>query len=390
MHNKTRLRWTLTLCTAVALGACGGSKDEAKPADAKDAKAAAKTDAKADTKDDSKGGADADAKAADASDAEKPAAKEAAPGGGGDGSDLLAYVPDGANLIASTDFKAFFASGLGQYYKLALSQLEGESADVLNAAVACKVGPETWTAAVIGADTNKQDASVFAFQGTGLGKKETLECLAEKAKAAGANEDWKVGETNGKTSVDIGEGKGKAFSVNDDLVVLAGKDFIDPVTKLLAGEGSAATAGSLKEPLATVDRSKTIFIAGVAPADMPPGPMTGLSHGSATIDVSAGLALAMRMDFQDAEKAKAASDMFQQQVDQLKPMAGAFAPPSVMESFTIKAEDKTVTGSIKATDDELKQIQEKVAATMGGAMGGAPGGAPPAAGAAPQQAPGGK
>jgi hypothetical protein len=375
---------SLAVLLALGLGACGGSEDKDKKADGKDAKTVAKAD---DAKADDAKADDAKADDAKADDAKADDAGKGDAAGAAGRDELVGYVPDGANILASTDFKSLFASGLGQYYKVALSQLEGDSKEFMNAAVECKVGPDSWSAAAMGFDTNNQESVVVAFQAGGIGKKETLECLAEKAKAAGAEQKWTMGETNGKPSVEIGEGdnKGKVMSVNDDVVVLAGGTFIDSTAKLLAGEGSAAAEGSLKEPLAGVDRSKTIYFVGMAPPELAQGPMAGLSHGSATVEVSSGLAIGVRMDFADADKAKAAADQINQQVNQFKPMAASMVPQPVIDSLKIEAKDKTITGSVKATEEELKQIQEKVGQAMGGMPGG-PGGAPPT-GAVPPQAP---
>jgi hypothetical protein len=378
-----KLKTCSVLFATLALGACGGDKDP-KSADGKDAKAAAgKEDAKAAEKVPAEEGDAASAEKDDAASAEAPDDGNA----GGGGADLVEYIPKGANVVAATDIKAFFASSLGAYYKLALSQLQGESAETMNAAVACDVGPETWTSAALGADTTNPDASIFAFEGTGLGEKETLECLANKAKEAGAEESWTVGETDGTVTVDVGDGKARIYAVNDDLVVVASSAFIEPAGQLIAGEGAKAIDDVLKEPMAGVDRSKTIFIAGIAPPDLASGPMAGLAHGSATIDVTSGLAIGVRMDFAEPGQAASASKQFQQQLDQFKPVAQNFVPKPVLDSLSIESKEKTVTATIKANEAELEQLQQKLQQTMGASMAGA-GAAPTPPGSTPEPEPG--
>lgn len=284
--------------------------------------------------------------------------------GGAGGGDLLKYIPDGANMIVVFDAKAVFGSTLFTENKAMIEQ--GDAGKMFAAADGCKVGPSTWNKVVLGGDTEGNDKIVMGGQATGLGKKETLECIAKVVNEREGSEKWKVSEADGRVVVDIEGGKATGWSGGDDVFIIAGKDYAETVKSLVAGEGKSAADGSLKDALATADTSKHVYFAGVAKGAMAEGPTAGLKHFSGNVDFSKGLAIAASMDFGDEAKATSTATMFSTQFQGLKGMAGGMGiPQPIVDSVKIEAKGSAVTASVSASAADLAKIAELAAKQMG-------------------------
>jgi len=287
--------------------------------------------------------------------------------------DAMKYIPDGANLVIGLDAAKVAGSTLMKDNADMLKQ--GEAGEMMDAAEACKVGMSTWKYAVIGGNTDKDKEVVMVVSASGLGKKDTLECIGKKAKEKNPEEKFEVGEEDGRVVVTGGEDGQKIYAVSDDVIALAGKDSAEAVKGLIGGSGKSAVDGSLKEVLAAVDQSKHIYFGMTATADMQKGPTEGLKHITGTVDLSEGLALAAAADFGDAEKAKAITAEATKQFGEMKGMAGMLGiPQPVVDSVKIEAKGTAVAATAKASNDDLKKIAESAKKQMGG-PGGAPGGA---------------
>ncbi len=292
------------------------------------------------------------------------AVADAAKGGAGAAGELVKLVPEGANILVVFDAKSVFSSPL---MKGNMAMLEkSEAGEMFTAANDCKVGPDTWNKAVLGGDTDGSDKVVVVGQATGLGKKETLECISKKVNEKEGSEKWKVEEADGKVVVTIDGGDTKGYSGGDDIFVIAGKDYAEAVQGLIGGNGSSAVDGSLKDAMATADTSKHVYFAGVAKGDMAQGPTAGLKHFHGSVDFSNGLAVAASLDFGDEAKAKTTAEMFSKQFEGLKGMAtGMGVPKPILDSVKIEAQGSAVSATMNATTDDLNKVAELAQKQMG-------------------------
>ncbi len=314
----------------------------------------------------------ADEKGKEGGDKDKKAggdAEKAKKDGGGDKSagatDAMKYVPDGANLVIGLDAAKVAASPVFKDNEALLK--EGDAGEMMAAAEACKVGMATWKYAVIAGNTEKDDGMVMVASAAGLGKKETLDCIAKKAKEKDPEADATVTEEDGMVVVKTKDDKSTGYGVSDDVFVMAGKDYNEAVKALIGGSGKTAQDGSLKDVLAAADRSSHIYFAMVATADMQKGPTEGLKHITGGIDLSAGLALNAAADFGDAEKAKAVAGEANKQFGEMKGMAGMLGiPKPVVDSVKIEAKGTAVAASAKATAEDLKAMSKAAQAQMKG------------------------
>ncbi len=288
-------------------------------------------------------------------------------------SDAMKYIPDGANLLIGMDAAKIAASGMMKDNQDMLKQ--GEAGEMIEAADACKVGMTTWKYAVVGGNTDKDKEVVVVVSATGVGKKETLECIGTKVKEKNPEEKFEIGEEDGRVVVTGGEDGQKLYAVSEDVIALVGADSQEAFKGLLGGTGKTAVDGSLKDVLAAVDQSKHLYFGMVATAEMQEGPTAGLKHVTGSLDLSAGLAIAASGEFSDAAKATELSDMANKQFGEMKGMAGMFGiPAGVVDSVKIEAKGAAVSVSASASEADMKAIGESMKKQLGGGPGGAPGG----------------
>lgn len=288
--------------------------------------------------------------------------------------DALKYIPDGANLLIGLDAAKVAGSAMMKDNQDMLKQ--GEAGEMIEAADACKVGMATWKYAVVGGNTDKNKEIVIVVSATGVGKKDTLDCIGKKVKEKKPEEKFEVGEEDGRVVVTGGDDGEKIYSVSDDVIALVGADSQEAFKGLLGGKGKTALDGSLKDVFSSVDQSKHIYFGMVATADMQEGPTAGLKHLTGTVDLSAGLAVAASGEFADAAKATELAGMANKQFGEMKGMAGMFGiPAAVVESVKIEAKGAAVSMSASASADDMKKISETMKKQLGGGPGGAPGGA---------------
>jgi hypothetical protein len=329
-----RLFATTTLAlTFVAAPACDKKEEEKKDATAKAANAG-----KADTK--KKDGADkagADKAGADKAGADEAGADEAAADGGDKTAaaapGLLELVPDSATMMVTVDLKKLTGS---EAYKKAGTMLEqGDVGKRLAAAKACKLGPETWNTMVMGANPKDDDAWVMGLSATGIGTKETIECTAAKYKEADPKADWKIEEKDGRLVITINGGEGTAWAVDDDTLIMAGKNSSTAVAERVGGKGQAAVTGSLKDAMALAGDG-AIKVAGKVTPDM--SELAGGTH-----------------------------------FEGFKAMAGGLGiPQPVVDSVKIEAKDANLTVALKASDKDVDALVKAGAGSMMMGAGGKP------------------
>ena len=271
--------------------------------------------------------------------------------------DAMKYIPDGANLLigVNTAKVVDFAVLMGNEDLLR----QGDAGEMLAAADACKVGMSTWKYAVVGGNTEEDLDVVIVFSATGVGEKNTLDCIGKNITEQDPQARFDVGEEDGRVVVSRGRGGQKWYAISDDVIAIVGADSREAFEDRLDGRGKNVLEGSLKDALDSVDQSKHIYFGMLATADMRQGPTAPLQYVTGTVDLSAGITLAVSGEFGDSAKATDFSDIANRQFDELKGIAGAFGiPAGIVESVKIEAQGAAVAISVSATGDELKQLSE--------------------------------
>lgn len=285
--------------------------------------------------------------------------------GGGAAGEAAKLIPDAATVIGGVDLQAAMKSPL---YTENKEKLEGgEGKEVLEAAKACNLGPDTWKSVVMGADPEGGDKKMaFVVTATGVGKKENLECISGKIKEQNDGEEpWTMEEKDGKLVLTIDGGDGTGYVVDENTIAVAGKDWAGAVKELVDGKGKAAIDNSLKDVLGRTDMKKTVWGAGIVPASMATGPADGMTSGAMWIDMSSGLELMASIGMKDAESATKHAEDFNKQFEGVKGMAGPMGvPEGVIESVKIEAKDDAINVSAKASSDDLKALAAKAGAAL--------------------------
>lgn len=286
--------------------------------------------------------------------------------GGGAAGAAAKLVPDAATMIGGVNLKALVASSS---YKENQALLEkGEGKEAIAAAKACNLGPDTWQSVVFGADpTGGDDKMVVILTATGAGKKANLECIGGKIKESSDKEPWTLADKDGKVVLTLAEDGGMGYAVDDNTLVIVGKDWDAAVTELIGGKGKSAADGSLKGLIGRTDMGKTFWGAGKVPAGMASGPTEGITDVAGWIDVSGGLELMVSAGLGSAADATAKATLLTTEFDKVKGMAGAVGVPAgVVDSVKIEGKDKAVVVTAKASEADLKEISKSVKSKLGG------------------------
>ena len=348
------MRFAAVMCALLLLPACKDDKSEDKKADAKADGGGAKDDSKK-----AQGGG-GDAKAADVDGGE--GGDDGAAGEDGDTPKLttlqpVKLVPEAASVIAGLDLAAIVA---GPSWEKTSQSFDTDAKTAIEVATKCKVGPKTWKIAVIGADPTTESVAM-ALGATGIGKKETLDCIHAEVKAKNGQDPWTASE-DGKT-LDMGDGAGHV--VSDDLMVFASSAWGDSVKELVKGEGHAAADGALKSLIDRTDSGKHVWFAGRIPPDL--SAMAAMAIGTSAkdvsgwIDLSAGLELSVMVGVEDAATAKST---LEGQWNEAKAGAAGVVPQSVIDSFKIGSKDDALTLEAKASPADLDAMSKSLGAML--------------------------
>jgi hypothetical protein len=299
-------------------------------------------------------------------------------------------VPDQASVIAGVDMKGLSGSQAYKDNKATLEKDE-EAKQILEAAKACNLDPEQFSSVTFGMDPGSENV-VVVIKGAGVGKAENVTCIQGKIKEKVGQDPWTMEEKDGKNVLTIAGGEGTGYLVDDNTVAVASKGWADSVKQLIDGKGKAAVDGGLKELYASCDHGKHIWVHGKIPADaaskLKGTPGEPVKDFCATVDLSTGLAFALRAGTDSEENAKKFQEEAQKQFDQMKGMAGAMGiPQGVVDSVKLAAAGSAVTIDAAVSTEDMKAIQEKLGGMMGGMMGGPPPGPPPGMDMPPPGAP---
>lgn len=287
----------------------------------------------------------------------------------GGGGDAAKFIPEAATIVGGIDLAGVQGT---QSWKDNKAMVESQGKEVLDAMTACNLGLDKWKSLTFGLDpaggNEKMSAVIVA---DGLGKKENLDCAAGKMKEKNGGKDPWTSEEEGKT-LKMEDG-GVAYVVDDNTIVVAGKAWAEDVKKLTKGEGKNAFDGPLKDVIGRTDTGKHVWFAGKLDDNAKgmakmAGDIGEPQDVAGWMDMSGGVELFVAVGLKSSDEATKAKDTIQTQFDGMKAMAGQFGvPQAVVDSVKFDTKDTAVTVSAKASDADLKTIQEKV---MGGMMGG--------------------
>jgi hypothetical protein len=198
---------------------------------------------------------------------------------------------------------------------------------------------------------------IIGARATGIGKKDTLQCLADGINAIATSGKWTVSEDAGRVVFDVEGRDTRGIAAADDILLVVGKGYRADVTSILDGAGKSAADAELGRMLARVDRSKHVYFAGEAPAGATDGPFTDLKQLSGTLDFSAGLALAVALEFGDPTKAEMSAQMLGQMVAMTsESVAGLGVPESMLRTVKIETKGNTVSTRASASKTELEAM----------------------------------
>jgi hypothetical protein len=287
----------------------------------------------------------------------------------GGGGDAAKFIPEAATVVGGIDLAAVQGT---QSWKDNKAMLESQGKEQLDAMAACNLGLDKWKSVTFGVDPAGGDEKMAAVVvADGIGKKENLDCAAGKIKEQSGGKDPWTAENEGKT-LKMEDGN-VAYVIDDNTVVLAGKAWAADVEKLTKGEGKSAFDGQLKDIIGRTDTGKHVWFAGKLPDDAK-GAAKALGEGvgepqdvAGWLDLSGGIELWVAIGFKSGEEATKAKEAGEKQFEAFKGMAGQFGvPQGVVDSVKFDTKDTAATVTAKATDADLKTLQEKMGGMMGG------------------------
>jgi hypothetical protein len=279
----------------------------------------------------------------------------------GAGADSAKLIPDAATVVAGIDVAGLVKSGV---YTANKEQIEKDGKEVLDVLGACNLGLDTFKNVAVGFDPGTRGfAAVVTAEG--VGKAENLECVRGKIEAQEGKSPWTAEDKDGKKVLLLEDGA-VGYVVNEGSIVVASKDWSGKVKDLIDGKGSSVFDGPLKEVIARADTSKTIWIAGTIPQERLKGtPGEGAKDAAGSIDLGSGIAISGSIAFASADDATKKKDELTKQLETMKPLAGTLGiPKAVVDSVEIGASGSAVTVSVRATEDDMKALEELLATKL--------------------------
>lgn len=286
----------------------------------------------------------------------------------GGGGDAAKFIPEAATVVGGIDLAGVQGT---QSWKDNKAMVESQGKEVLDAMSGCNLGLDKWKSVTFGMDAAGGDEKFAAVVvADGLGKKENLDCAAGKMKEKNGGKDPWTAEDEGKTLKM--ENGGVAYVVDDNTVVVAGKAWAEDVKKLTKGEGKNAFDGPLKDVIGRTDTGKHVWFAGKLPDDAKGaakmlGDVGEPQDVAGWLDMSGGIELWVAIGFKSGDEATKAKEAGEKQFEAFKGMAGQFGvPQGVVDSVKFDTKDTAATVTAKASDADLKTLQEKMGGMMGG------------------------
>jgi len=255
-----------------------------------------------------------------------------------------------------------------------------EYTELSAAAKACNLDPEKALSSILfGTDGKSGFAAVIT--GEGLGDEKNLTCIADKAKEKnGGKTPFTIADDGGKKVLRMDNGEASGFIIDGKTLVFASKTWEAAVKDLIDGKGKPAIDGPNKAIFARADQSKHIWAAGLIPAEA-----AGMAKGmgaepkdfSIALDLADGMAFQASLGLASPEQAaemKKKADEGMAMLKGVAPMIGI--PAKAIETLKVDTSGNLISVSASMSQDDVKQLQDKAGAMMGG-LGGGMGGPPP-------------
>lgn len=282
----------------------------------------------------------------------------------GSGATSAKLIPESATIVGGADL-----AGL-QKSKLWTDHLQGmvkdKGADVLTAMEGCNLGLDKWKSVTVGmTEAGGGDKIAVVVVADGLGKKENLECAHGKIKEKDGEDPWTVEEDGKVLKMEKGA---VAYVVDDNTVVMAGKDWAEDVAKLTKGEGKSAFDGALADVIGRTDSGKHVWFAGILPADAGGAAATQLGATpkdvAGFVDFSSGLEVKASLGLASAEEAESVKGkveaLFTAFVKDAAKQQGV--SDETLEAVKFGTDGSAFTVEAKATDADVSKGLEQAKA----------------------------
>ncbi len=285
---------------------------------------------------------------------------------GGNGAKSAKLIPEAATVIGGADLAGLQKSKLWTDHVEGLVKAQGK--DVLTAMEGCNLGLDKWQSVTLGmTEEGGGDKIAIVAVADGLGKKENLECAHGKLKEIDGEDPWTAEEDGKLLKMDKG---GVGYVVDDNTVVLAGKDWSDAVAKLTKGEGKSAFDGALADVIKRTDTGKHVWFAGKLPESA--GAMASSQLGAAPKDVAGYFDLSSGMEMKaslglgssdDAEAVKTKVEgMFNGMVKDMAKQQGV--SEDTLDGIKFDTDGDAFTVEAKASDADIAKGMEQAKALL--------------------------
>lgn len=295
------------------------------------------------------------------------------------GSDSRQWVPQGAVAIVGIDAVALRASAWFADLE-AVAHAHPTLASILAPVERCGVVLSDVRELTIG--MSARDDAVAIVRAAGLGRPATIDCVARELTSTIGAAPW-TRRTSGCTSVlRLQGGRGQAFVLDDDTVVIATRGWTASVGDRVAGERRPAGAsperdGGLAWARRSVDVSRTLWFAANVPASAARSlgiQGAALQRVGGSIELAAGLDVRVTAEFHTAGDATAAARAIEAQLHRLRLAAPMFAIPiGAIDGIAVAAQGPRVDLTVVISEADLRALRSLL---EGPGTPGAPGHAP--------------
>lgn len=284
--------------------------------------------------------------------------------GGGAASAKL--IPESATVVGGADLAGLQKSKLWTDHLEGLVKAQGK--DVLDAMEGCNLGLDKWQSVTFGmTESGGSDKIAIVVVADGLGKKENLDCAHGKLKEKEGKDPWTVEEDGKVLKMDKG---GVAYVVDDNTVVMAGKDWADSVAALTKGEGKSAFDGALADVIGRTDSGKHVWFAGVLPESI--GGKASAQLGATPkdvagfVDFSSGLEVKASLGVASSDEAEAVKTKIEGMYNgMIKDMAkGKGVSADTLDNVKFGTDGSAFTVEAKASDEDVSKGMEQAKALM--------------------------
>lgn len=290
--------------------------------------------------------------------------------------DSKLLMPEGITFLAHINVAALMGS---KAYGTHREQLEhSEVGASLAQFRQCKLGPEAFRSAEIGADA--QGGYVVILRGEGVGDPSRWECLAKAERpSSSATLSWspfevrKEGQNSELRPLSGGESRG--FLVDDHTVVFASPAWTRRVEQRRQGKIPAAVETTLRVAYTKAPTHLHAWFSGTLPArfqakidHVTPPPGSGLSAISGGLRVSGGVELQLEGVFFSEKQARLAQQQLSHWLVHLRGYSPMFGlPKTALQTAKVHATGKTVSLGAQIGEQEWSDLQQNLSKISAGA-----------------------